>query len=227
MKKAIVLVIILSILIPGTVKAVPFPVSFSAKGGIGTGYFSMSEINTQITTLRQVYNTNLESIDNGFQVYLDGRVWFFDRIAFIAGFEHYWVEAKMDATEFTLTYKAPASVYILGGAVNVLKFPKLVDINVGARGTYTKAIYGSNEFTESSRLLEYKNNAYGWDIFAEVTTNFINPVEIGMMLGYRSARITDLINKYEDIAVHAVSATKVELDYSGMFFYITAGVRLW
>ena len=227
MKKAIILLIVLFILIPGTLKAVPFPVSFSAKGGIGTGYFSMSKINSQITELRQVYDTNLESIDSGFQVYLDGRVWLFDRIAVIAGFEHYWVEAAMDAAEFTLTYKAPASVYLLGGAVNILKFPNLLDINVGGRGTYTKAIYGSNEFTESSRLLEYKKNSYGWDIFVEATTTFINPVEIGMMLGYRRVSLTDLENKYEEIAVHAVSGDKVALDYSGMFFYITAGVRLW
>ncbi|MBN2071224.1 MAG: hypothetical protein JW814_07175 [Candidatus Krumholzibacteriota bacterium] len=229
MKKSILLVSIAVLFLSGTLSAgkLPFPVSISAKGGIGTASFSMSEINSQITYLRQVYNTNLSPIDNGFQVYLDGRIWVFDRIAFLVGYEHYWVDSSMDATTFTLMYKCPANVYMMGGAVNVVKFPKLLDINVGARGTYTKAIYGSNEVTESTRLLEYKQNNYGWDLFAEATTNFLNPVEVGLMFGYRNAKITEMENKFKDIATHAETGEIVTLNYSGVFFYLTAGFRLW
>jgi hypothetical protein len=215
------------VLTPSAVKADSFPVSFSAKGGIGQGYFSMSELNSQIASMRQYYDANLSELKNGFNVYLEGRIWFFGRFAALAGFEHYWAENTMDTGEFTLTYKAPTSVFLLGGVMTVFTVPKLVDLNIGVRGSLAKAIYGTNEFTESDYVSEYKNNGYGWDIFAEVNTNFIRPVEVGLMLGYRGLKVKDLKNKFDETATFIHSDDSVVLDYSGIFFYLTAGVRLW
>lgn len=224
--RMIALVAIL-LIIPCTASAISIPISLSAKGGIGSAYYSMDELNTQIAFMRQTLGTNFSPLENGFQVYLEGRIWVMGRFAGIVGWEHYWVEAAMDAGSYNLTYKAPTNVFLLGAAVTVFDFPKLVDINLGARGSYGQTIYGTNEFTESSLLEEFKNNDYGWDVFAEVNTNFLRPIEVGMMLGYRNLKIDELVNKYDEVARHIESNRKVVLDFSGMYFYVTAGVRLW
>ncbi len=216
------------LLAPNPVISASFPVSFSVKGGVGSGYFSMNEINSQISRLRQAYNTNLSQIEKGTQICVDGRIWFFDKFAVIAGFEHYWAESAMNTGDFSIIHKLPATVFLVGGAVTVLSIPAVMDINIGARGSYTKATYESNEENPSStRLGEYKNNSHGWDVFVEATTNFPRPIEWGVMLGYRNSRVDNLKNKFRDPAIHVSSGDYVVLDYSGMFFYITTGIRLW
>jgi len=203
------------------------PVSFSAKGGIGQAYVSMGAINDHFSLLRENLGTDLVSIDNGFQVYLEGRVWFYNRVAAVAGWEHYWIEASIDAGSYGLLFKAPTNTLLLGAAVKVYEVPDLLDINLAARGLFGSTVYGSNEFTGTSSLEEYKNNSYGWDLLVEATSTFLRPVEVGFMLGYRSLEISDLKNKFDEIAEHSISGDPVVLDFSGVYYYITAGFRLW
>lgn len=203
------------------------PLSFSARGGIGQAYVSMGALNDHFSLLRENLGTDLVSIDNGFQVCLEGRVWFYNRVAAVAGWEHYWIEASIDAGTYGLLFKAPTNTLFLGAAVKVYEVPDLLDVNLSARGLFGKTVYGSNEFTGNSSLEEYKNNSYGWDFLAEATSTFIRPVEVGFMLGYRSLEISDLKNKFDEIAEHSISGDPVVLDFSGVYYYITAGFRLW
>lgn len=207
--------------------ALDIPVGFEVKGGLGVGYFSMGELNDQITIMRQELSTNLSELSNGFNLKIEGRVWLFDRIAFITGYERYWVETSMAAGSNILIYKAPSNVFLMGGAVNVISLPRFIDINLGLCGSFAKSTYGSNEEDLSSRTDDYKSNGYGWNLFAEVNTNFIRPIEVGLQLGYRGLKIDEYENKYQDQAVFYVSNDPVVIDYSGMYFYFTAGIRLW
>jgi hypothetical protein len=203
------------------------PVSFSARGGIGQAYVSMGALNDHFSLLRENLGTDLVSIDNGFQVCLEGRVWLYNRVAAVAGWEHYWIEASIDAGSYGLLFKAPTNTLLLGAAVKVYEVPDLLDVNLSARGLFGSTVYGSNEFTGNSTLEEYKNNSYGWDFFVEATSTFIRPVEVGFMLGYRSLEISELRNKFDEIAEHSISGDPVVLDFSGVYYYITAGFRLW
>ncbi len=221
------IVVATMLMTPAVVSAGTMPVGFSAKGGIGVAYVSMNELNSQFSLLRRSLNTDLVSIDNGFQAYIEGRVWFFDRVAAIVGWEHYWIDASIDAGTYALIFKAPTSTILVGGAVKVFGFPEFVDINLGVRGSFSNTIYGSNELLNTAILDEYKNNAYGWDIFAETTTAFLRPVEVGFILGYRNLEISELKNKFDDRAEHSISGKPVVLDFSGAYFYMTAGFRLW
>ena len=155
---SMLLIIAISFTLPTQTLAGPFPIGFSAKAGIGSAYYSMKELNDQMGILRQHYDGELASVDNGFQVYVEGRVWLFDKFAAIIGYEHYWMDTDMDAGDFNLIYKSPANVLILGGAVNIFEFPKLLDINLGARGSFAKTTLGTNELTEENLLDEYKDN---------------------------------------------------------------------
>ena len=58
-----------------------FPFSLSVRGGIGMGYYSMSELNTHIGLVRQHYHVAMDDLANGINVNLHGRIWFIDRIA--------------------------------------------------------------------------------------------------------------------------------------------------
>jgi hypothetical protein len=122
--------------------------------------------------------------------------------------------------------KSPSDIFNLGGVVNIFKFPKLVDINAGAKGIFAKAIYASNEEDEE-RFEEYKANDYGWDIFAEVNTNFIKPLEVGLTVGYRNLAVSGFENKFGREPVFSSTGNNVKIDYSGLYFYFTAGVSLW
>ncbi|MCK4538251.1 MAG: hypothetical protein KAV42_05585 [Candidatus Krumholzibacteria bacterium] len=224
---SMLLIIAILFMLPAQTIAAPFPIGFSAKAGIGSANYSMGELNDQMGILRQHYDGELVSVDGGFQVYVEGRVWFFNKFAAIIGYEHYWMDTDMGTGDFTLIYKAPADVLVLGGAVNIFKFPELVDINLGARGSFAKTTFETNELTEESNLDEYKKNAYGWDIFAEVTTSFLRPLEVGFMLGYRHLKMDGFEDKHGHPAIFSISDDDVVLDFSGTFFYFTAGVHLW
>ncbi|MBU8920883.1 MAG: hypothetical protein KOO63_03385 [Bacteroidales bacterium] len=221
------LIIAISFAVPAEALADSSPIGFSAKAGIGSAYYSMGELDDQMGQLRQFYDGDLTSVDNGFQVYLEGRVWFFDKFAAIIGYEHYWMDTTMDAGDFNLIYKSPANVLVLGGAVNIFRFPELLDINMGGRGSFSKTTFETNELTEDSRLDEYKKNSYGWDIFAEVNASFLRPVEIGFMLGYRHLKVDGFEDKFGDPAIFSNSDEDVVMDFSGMYYYLTAGIRIW
>lgn len=226
MKRSIALAAVLIAFCPVIASAAGFPITFSAKGGFGVGYYSMGELNNHLTQMKQELGTTVSELDNGVNIYFEGRVWILDRVAGIVGYERFWVETSLNVEPTSITYKAPADVYVLGGAVRILTLPEIVDINAGVRGSFAHAIYGTNQDSESV-LREYKKNDYGWDIFAEANTNFLRPVEVGFILGYRSLSIEGFKDKFQHVVNFTTTGEPVAIDYSGAFFYLTAGVRLW
>lgn len=206
--------------------AAGLPIGFEFKGGVGIGYYSMDELGDHIESLRQTVNANFEEVGSDFNVLAEGRVWFFGRIAGLVGYEHFWTEAALATTSATITYKAPADVLCLGGVINIFSFPMLFDINAGVRGTFAKVVYAENEENEA-RLVEYKANDYGWDVFAEVNTNFFRPLEVGFTLGYRNLNVSGFENKFGREPEFSTSGDPVTIGYSGVFFYLTAGIAVW
>lgn len=205
--------------------AADLPVGLEIKSGIGVGRFAMGDLNEYIALKRQETGANFRELTSGFNFFAEGRVWLFGRAAGLAGFEHYWAEAALPTVAGTINFKAPADVLYLGGAVNAFSFPDFIDINAGIRGTFAKSVYGTNE-ADMARFVEYKANSYGWDIFVETSTNFIRPLEVGFTLGYRRLNIDGFQDKFGRSAVFSSSGVPVSLDYSGMFFYFTAGVAI-
>jgi hypothetical protein len=226
MRKTAVSILLAAILAIPTSSMADLPIGFEAKGGIGMGYYSMDQLNNHLMMIRNSLNANFSDLTNGFNVFIEGRVWTFGRIAGLAGYEHYWAEVLLNTPVGNVTYRSPSDVYYLGGVVNIFKFPLLVDINAGAKGMFAKAIYASNEEDED-RFEEYKANDYGWDIFAEVNTNFFKPLEVGLTVGYRNMSVGGFENKFGEEPVFTTTGNKVEIEYSGMYFYFTAGVALW
>jgi hypothetical protein len=55
-------------------------------------------------------------------------------------------------------------------------------------------------------------------------TNFLSPLQFGIMLGYRGLKIKEFEDRYGDLASFEPSGKVMEIDYSGVFFYVTAGV---
>ncbi len=222
---AALLAAVLLLSAPAALKA-ELPLGIEAKAGVGVGYYSMSDFNDNLERLRQAAGTTFENLDNGFNVMVEGRVWFFKRIAGLAGYEHYWSEMTAPGGSTTLTYKSPADVLYLGGAVHLLRLPKLIDVNVGLKGSFADVVYGTDD-TESGRYIEYKSNGYGWDLFAEVNTNFVKPVQVGFTLGYRNLDIDGFEDKFGDAPEFTYSGEEVNIAYSGMYFYFTAGLAVW
>jgi len=206
--------------------AADLPIGFEIKSGIGVGSYSMDDLNDNIALLRKSSNANFRDLTSGFNFFAEGRVWLFGRAAGLAGFEHYWAEVDLPTTAGTFKFKSPADVLCLGGALNVFSFPKFIDINVGARGTFAKVVYGTNE-ADKSFFVEYKANDYGWDVFVETNTNFIRPLQVGFTLGYRSLSIDGFRDKFDREPVFGELDAPVTIDYSGVFFYFTAGIALW
>ncbi|MCK4236769.1 MAG: hypothetical protein KAX38_06595 [Candidatus Krumholzibacteria bacterium] len=201
------------------------PIGLSVTGGIGTGYYSMKAMNDHINEVRQDLGTALDDLSSGINVSLRGRLWFFERYAVSVGYEHFWGYTETESGDYTVTFKAPADIYSVGGVMNVISFPNLIDLNIGISRCVARSVYGSNMLT-MGMLKEYKAIDSGYELYAEATTNFLRPVEVGFQLGYRGLKVKDLEDKFGDRACFPGSDIKVELDYSGVFFYLTAGIRL-
>ena len=203
-----------------------FPIGISIKGGIGQGYYSMDALNSHLRVARQeVSGTALKDLTKGINIALHGRLWLFQRYGVHLGYQHFWGDTEAGTENYTITYKTPADVYSIGGVVTVLSFPVLADINVGVNYCHIRSVYGSNLLT-GAFLKEYKGNDNGYQVYAEAVTNFIRPVEIGFQLGYRGLKIKELEDKFGDVAEFPYSGSRVVLDYSGIFFFVTAGIRL-
>lgn len=202
-----------------------FPIGVSVRGGIGMGYYSMSELNNHIRTIGYSVSIPLSELENGINVNVHGRLWLFDRIAVSAGYERFWAETTYDLGSYPIEYKGPADVYTIGGVLSIFSFPDLIDINFGVNGCIARSVFGTNIF--SGRLLtEFKGNDNGYEAFAEIATNFIRPVELAFQLGYRGIKVESYENKYGDVMYFPDPYVRVQLDYSGAFFYITAGIRI-
>ena len=78
MKNGILLLLTASFLVlPLSAESGTVPISISAKGGIGTANFAMDGINDQLSLLRQAHGGAASTLDGGFNVCVEGRIWFF------------------------------------------------------------------------------------------------------------------------------------------------------
>jgi hypothetical protein len=224
MSKKTVLTIVAALLTLAPVRNVfGFPIGISVHGGLGKGYYSMEEFNDNLNELRLELDSNLSDLSNGTNVMLQGRLWFVGRFAVTVGYEHFWGESEIQTVESTVVIKAPANVYSIGGIITPISMPVFADFNIGASMSFVSSIYGTNqEFAR--KLEEYKGNDTGYQIYAEAMTNFLTPLQFGLMLGYRGLKIREYEDRYGDLAFFEPSGTVMEIDYSGVFFYVTAGI---
>ncbi len=202
-----------------------FPIGVSIHGGLGKGYYSMEELNDNINELRLQLGSNLSDLSNGTNIMLQGRVWFFDRIGVIGTYEHLWGQTEISGAEDPIVFKAPANIYSVGGIINVIVLPLIIDLNVGVSKSFATSVYGTNQ-DFARRLEEFKGDEGGYEVFVEAMTNFVRPLQFGLMLGYRGLKITNFEDRYGDVAYFEPSHVLMEVDYSGVFFYVTAGIGL-
>jgi hypothetical protein len=204
-----------------------FPLGFSAVGGIGAGYYSMAEMNRHIGLVAQDRKVGLDGIASGVNFRIEGRIWILIPVPFAltGGYEHFWGDTEATGSETTmLSYRAPSDVYTIGAIVVVLRIENVFDLCVGANECFASGVYGTNELVER-RLSEFKGKDQGYEAYAEVHTNFLNPIEVGMQLGYRGLTIDTFKSKSGDVGFFETNR-KIEIDYSGAFFYLTTGIRL-
>jgi hypothetical protein len=214
-----------ALLAPVASTAGSLPIGFEAKGGFGAGYYSMAEFDDNLQEIREDLELNFSDLTSGFTVLLEGRIWLFGRVAGCAGYEHFWAEHIVPTgSSSSVTYKAPADLVSLGGVVHIFRVPTVLDINAGLKGSFAKVIYGTDE---SGRFVEYKANDYGWDIFGEINTNFMNPVQVGFTLGYRSVKVDGFEDKFGNEPIFTETGDPVTMNYSGAYIYFTAGVAVW
>lgn len=201
-----------------------FPLGFSAVAGVGSGYYSMEALNNHIGTLAQDEHVNIDDLGNGVNFKLEGRLWVLQQLALTGGYEHYWGETSSEGTTSSLSYRAPSDVYTYGLLLTVLRLENSFNFCVGVNGCVAKSVFGMNELT-GSRLQEFKGDDDGYAVYGEVHTNFIDPVEVGFQLGYRGVKVETYANKFGDITVFD-SGEKLQVDYSGVFFYLMAAIRI-
>ena len=223
MKRLVTAALAAALILPSAADAIPL--GFEVKGGVGIGSYSMSELKDNIQAVREEYGLEFDDPTNEFNVMLDGRIWMFKRIAFTVGYEHLWMDYNMPTGSSSyVTYKMPVDIMSMGGTVHIYRVPKVIDINAGLKGIFGKVTFGTDE---SGRYTEFKSNDYGWDLYGEINTNFINPVQVGFTLGYRSLKVDGFEDKYGNPSVFSGTGDPVVLDYSGVYFYLTAGVAIW
>ena len=225
MKHALKLLVIVALSVIPSQCAWTFPIGFSGHGGIGMGYYSMKELNDHINITGQTIHTSFPDLSNGINLKFEGRVWFFDRFAVTGGYEHYYGDTEGTTETATLMFKAPANVYTVGGVLKVFSLPVFVDLHIGGYVCFARSVYGTNE-EGSRRLAEFKGNDNGYQLFAEAATNFIRPLEFGIQLGYRGLKVKSFEDRYGDIAYFPTTRGRIQLDYSGVFFYVTVGFRI-
>ena len=223
MKRLISAALAAAILIPSAAAA--FPLGFEVKGGVGIGYYSMAEFNVNVQAVREQYGLEFDDFDSEFNVMLEGRIWMFGRFAATAGYEHLWAEYNMPISSSSyVSYKMPADILSLGGTLHIYRVPKVIDINAGVKGDFIKVVFGTDQ---NGNFTEYKSNEYGWDIYGEINTNFLNPVQVGFTFGYRNLKADNFEDKYGNMPHFIGTGDPVVLDYSGMYFYFNAGVAIW
>ncbi len=223
MKRLAAIALAVVILAPATVSAISL--GFEVKGGVGLGYYSMGEFTDNIQAVREQQGLEFDDPSSEINVMLDGRIWMFGRFAASVGYEHLWMDYNMPiGSSNYVTYKMPADIMSLGGVVHIYRVPKVIDINAGLKGDFADVVYGTDQ---DGSYTEYKSNGYGWDLFAEINSNFLNPVQVGFTLGYRSLKVDEFEDKFGDSPTFIGTGKPVVADYSGMYFYVTAGVAIW
>lgn len=223
MKRLAAIALTVVILAPATVSAISL--GFEVKGGVGLGYYSMGEFTDNIQAVREQQGLEFDDPSSEINVMLDGRIWMFGRFAASVGYEHLWMDYNMPiGSSNYVTYKMPADIMSLGGVVHIYRVPKVIDINAGLKGDFADVVYGTDQ---DGSYTEYKSNGYGWDLFAEINSNFLNPVQVGFTLGYRNLKVDEFEDKFGDSPTFIGTGEPVVVDYSGMYFYVTAGVAIW
>lgn len=217
-------VVSLAVLAAAFSRAESFPLGVSIVGGIGYGYYDMEALNVHLGHVAQERNVKFDGLTGGVNVRIEGRAWMYDFVALTGGFEHFWGETESEGTSSTLSYRAPCDVYTVGAVVAAVRIENVMNLCAGANVCFAHAVYGTNEVIER-QFSEYKGENEGYEIYAEAHTNFLNPIEVGFQLGYRGLVIEEFTDKYGDTASFEPSI-KMELDYSGMFFYFTTAIRL-
>ncbi|HEY5132404.1 MAG TPA: hypothetical protein VII85_01810 [Candidatus Krumholzibacteriaceae bacterium] len=224
MKKLVAVLGALTILSLAHAPASSFPLGLSVVGGIGAGYYGMEDLNRHLGLIAQSKHITLDGITGGVNFRVEGRVWILDQLALAGGYEHFWGATDAEGTSSSLSYRAPSDAYTVGAIVVLLDVQDVVDLCVGVNGCFAKSVYGTNELVER-RLSEFKGQNEGYEVFGEAHTNFINPIEVGFQLGYRGLTIDSFKDKYGREA-HFDSLVKMQLDYSGVFFYLTTAIRI-
>jgi hypothetical protein len=201
-----------------------FPLAFSAVGAIGAGYYRMDELNRHLGLIAQDRSVSLDGITGGVNFRVEGRVWVMNQIGLSGGYEHFWAATDAQGSSSTLSFRVPADVYTVGAIVAILRIENVIDLCIGANSCFARSVYGTNEIVER-RLSEFKGDNRGYEIFAEAHTNFLNPIEIGFQLGYRGLTIDSYTDKYGREALFEPDR-KMQVDYSGVFFYLMTGIRI-
>jgi hypothetical protein len=202
-----------------------FPIGFSAVGGIGAGYYDMAALNRHLQIVAQDSGlTTLTELLSGVNFRIEGRVWLFDRFAATGGFEYFWGATESQGSTSTLSYQAPSNVYTIGAIVAPLRIENVLNLCVGSNLCFATSVYGTNEVV-ARRLSEFKGEGRGCELYAEAHTNFINPIEVGFQMGYRWLALKTFTDKYGKAASFG-PGIKMEIDYSGAFFYLTTAIRL-
>jgi opacity protein-like surface antigen len=223
MKRLLIAVMSAAVLVPSAATA--STIGFEVKGGVGIGYYSMSEFVDNIQLVRETFGLEFDDPASEFNVMLEGRIWMFGRFAATTGYEHLWADYNMPVGSGSyVSYAMPADILSLGGTVHIYRIPKVIDFNAGLEGLFGKVTLGTDQ---PGRYTEYKSNGYGWDLYGEINSNFLNPVQVGFTLGYRHLKVEDFEDKFGDIAEFMLSGDPFVLDYSGVYFYFTAGVAIW
>ncbi len=215
---------IFALMVGASPSAHAFWLGFSATGGIGVGYYSMADLNSHLNTVRQASHIKLDELASGVNFKADGRVWFFDRVAVSGGYQHLWGESVSEGSSTTLDYKTPADIYTLGVVGTLLVLPNVVDLCVGVNRCSAKTVFGTNEVV-SRRLAEFTGKSVGFEAYAEVHSNFLNPVEVGLQAGYRGLKIHTLYDRRQAVGFFE-SGDQMSIDYSGFFFYLTSSIRI-
>ena len=201
-----------------------FPLGFSAVGGLGAGYYSMEELNRHLGLVAQADGLHLDGITSGANFRIEGRAWAWNTIALTGGYERFWGETDAEGTSSSLSYRTPSDVYTIGVDGVLLRIENVFNLCVGANECFARSVYGTNELIER-RFSEFKGKGQGYEAYAEIHTNFLNPIEVGLQLGYRGLTIETMNNKYGDVGFFE-PGRKIEIDYSGAFFYFTTAIRL-
>jgi hypothetical protein len=218
---AIVSLAILS-LVPGAARSIP--VGFAAVGGLGVGYYDMEALNRHLGLVAQSKSVKLDGLTSGVNFRIEGRAWMYDVVAVTGGFEHFWGATGSEGSTSTLSYRAPADIYTVGAIVAILRIENALNLCVGSNLCFAKSVFGTNEVI-ARRFSEFKGDNEGFELYGEVHSNFIDPIEVGFQFGYRGLRIKEFTDKYGDIASFE-PGIKMEIDYSGVFFYFTTAIRL-
>lgn len=224
-RRIIPALVALAILSLAAAPAGSFPIGFSAVGGIGVGYYDMAALNQHLGHVAQDLGVaSLDELSSGVNFRIEGRVWMFDQFAATGGFEYFWAATESQGSTSTLSYQAPADVYTFGAIVALLRIEDVFNLCVGSNLCFAESVYGTNEVV-ARRLSEFKGEDQGYELYAEAHSNFLNPIEVGFQLGYRGLAIKTFKDKYGNTASFE-PGIKMEIDYSGAFFYFTTAIRL-